>query len=469
MDISANIRNYGEQRLFLVPDSMDPEHRFYLVLSEEDLDSPKATLSLNDRKFTIEGQNDLEFYEEEQQKEFNDRLNELAAEVSDALARGEDLSALDLPEHSEKLRPYDPELIDVREAPISVFQAGTMIADKDINLSPDFQRNAVWDAKRKSRLIESILLRIPLPAFYFSENKSGQLAVVDGLQRLTAIKDFMDGNLRLSELEYLTELEGLTYEDLLKKYNLYGKRFKLTKLSAYVIQPGSPVKVRYDIFRRLNTGGRPLNNQELRNCMASPDLRKALKSMARSKEFALATGKSIDDVRMQAQEMALRFMRFWDWMSRPEGIGLYKGDMDNTLDEFTEEASQPNKFRFAECETAFRNAMVNSEYLFGKHAFRKVFKGYSNNSPRSIINKALFLAFSVVLSRFNPEDVENIAERGEWVGKLANIIDSDSTQSRETMRLISYGTNGVRNIRRSFEVAEELAEELTEGSPDEMA
>lgn len=460
MDILANIRNFGDQRLFLVPDAKEPERRFYLIISQEDIDSPKATLLLKDNKFEIEGTSELEFHEKEVQNDFQAKLDVLASEVKDALSRGEDLSAFDIPEHTEKVKPYDPELIDVREAPISVFQAGTMMTDEDINLSPDFQRNAVWDAKRKSRLIESILLRIPLPAFYFSQRKDGTLSVVDGLQRLTAIKDFMDGKLRLSELEYLTDLNGLSYDELRKKHHLYDKRFKLTKLSAYVIQPDSPVRVRYDIFRRLNTGGRPLNNQELRNCMASPELRKSLKTMAESSEFQSATGHSIDDVRMQAQEMALRFMRFWDWMSKPGGISLYKGDMDYTLDDFTEEASQMNHFPFSECENAFRKAMINSSYLFGKHAFRKVFKGYDDNSNRSVINKALFLAFSVVLSKFDPEMVKNATTGGEWIKKLADIIDGDSVESRETMRLLSYGTNGVRNIRRAFTIADQLATEL---------
>lgn len=461
MDIIANIRNYGDQRLFLVPDANEPERKFYLVISQEDIDTPKATLILKDNKFVIEGHNELEFHEREELENFQIKLNVLAADVSEALSRGEDLSASDLPEHKEKVKPYDPELIDVRESPISVLQASMMITDKDINISPDFQRNVVWDSKRKSRLIESILLRIPLPAFYFSQRKDGTLSVVDGLQRLTAINDFMEGKLVLSELEYLTELNGVSYEILKKKHQLYDKRLRLTKLSAYIIQPESPVKVRYDIFRRLNTGGRPLNNQELRNCMASPELRESLKRMAQSEEFKKATGKSIDDVRMQAQEMALRFMRFWDWISKPDGIALYKGDMDYTLDEFTEEASQMNHFPFTECENAFRSAMINSSYLFGKHAFRKVFMGYTAESNRSLINKALFLSFAVVLSKFDPDKVKNTAAPGEWIGKLADIIDGESEKSRETMRLLSYGTNGVRNIRRAFEIAQELAQELS--------
>lgn len=464
MDILANIKKIGEQRLYLVPDSSEPNKKFYLVLSQEDLDSPKATLKLTDSNgkavFEIVGENQFSFYENQEKMDFIDRLNALANDVREALAQGVDLSSLDLPEHAGKMKPYDPELIDVRDSPISVFQAYTMILDKDINLSPDFQRNVVWDSKRKSRLIESILLRIPIPVFYFSQGKNGKLSVVDGLQRLTAIKSFMDNELKLSELEYLTELNGLTYADLQKKYDLYWRRFKLTKLSANIIQPGSPTKVRYDIFRRLNTGGRPLNNQELRNCMASPSLRNTLRAMAHSPEFIKATGNSIDDVRMQSQEMVLRFMRFWTWMKCNGSIGEYKGEMDTVLDDFTDEVSLNDNFPFAECEADFKNAMINANYLFGRHAFRKVFKGFSNDSTRSLINKALFLAFSVVLSRFNPEDVKNKASQGEWITKLADVIDNDTNESLEIMKLISYGTNGAKNIRTVFTVAEKLTESL---------
>ena len=147
-------------------------------------------------------------------------------------------------------------------------------------------------------------------------------------------------------------------------------------------------------------------------------------------------------------------------MKRTGDLSLYKGDMDATLDDFTDEASQMNNFPFAECEMDFVKGMINASYLFGKHAFRKVFKGSDINSSRSLINKALFLSFAVVLSQYDPEEVRNSSQSGEWIAKLAQIIDGDSDESRETMKLLSYGTNGVRNIRKAFSIAEELAKEL---------
>lgn len=466
MDILANIKSFGEQRLYLVPAPKEPESIFHLILSQEDYESPKATLHLKEPgkgryEFLLEDDNDLVFYEQQEKEAFQEQLNVLASKVKSAIDHGEDIAAIDIPEHAGKMNPYDPELIDIRDTTLSVFQAYLMIQEGDINLSPDFQRNEVWDAKRKSRLIESLLLRIPLPVFYFSQGKNGKLSVVDGLQRLTAIKQFMNNDLKLSELEYLTDLNGLSYSDIQQNFDLYVRRLKITKLSANIIQPGSPTKVRYDIFRRLNTGSRPLNNQELRNCMASPALRTALKNMAGSEEFVNATGNSVDDMRMEAQEMVLRFMRFWDWMTRLNSIADYKGDMDNTLDEFTEEVSLQNNFPFAQCEEAFKNAMRNALYLFGRHSFRKVFRGYNDYSKRLPINKAVFLAFSVVLSSKDHTSLVQNNEPSSWIGKLADEIDSDSQESMEIMKLISYGTNGAKNIKAIFGLAEKLASSLT--------
>lgn len=465
MDILANIKDIGEQRLYLVPDKMNPEAIFYLVLSQDDIDSPKVTLKFvkdnsGNEELQIQKSCALGFYEEQEKTDFYERLTKLAYEAKKALSRGEDLTAIDLPEHVGNLKPYDPEQIDVRDSTISVFQAYDMMKEGDINLSPDFQRNTVWDSKRKSRLIESIFLRIPLPALYFSQSKNGKLSVVDGLQRLSAIKQFMDDKLKLSELEYLTDLNGLTCSEIKGKYDLYSSRLKIEKLNINVIQPGSPTKVRYDIFRRLNTGGRPLNNQELRNCMSSPALRTALKDMAHCAEFSNATGGSISDARMEGQEMALRFMRFWDWIKNKGSIDFYKGDMETTLDAFTDEVSLVNTFPFSECVADFKRAMLNAGYLFGRHAFRKVFRGYTDVSHRLPVNKALFLAFSVVLSKYNTEEVRSKTEYGSWIEMLANAIDSDIPESMEMMKLISYGTNGVKNIKGTFAMAESFASEL---------
>jgi len=173
--------------------------------------------------------------------------------------------------NSFESNPYDPEKIKVRSDKIPVTLIAQMISNGDIDLNPDFQRNLVWDHIQKSRLIESILLRIPLPMFYFAEDKDGKLSVVDGLQRISTIKEFMDNKFPLKKLQYLDEsCGGRYYESKGRKEGIdakYFRWFNLTNLSANIIDPTSPYKVKYDIFRRINTGGRPLNNQEIRNCL----------------------------------------------------------------------------------------------------------------------------------------------------------------------------------------------------------
>src|SRR5574343_39891 len=133
----------------------------------------------------------------------------------------EDESGLERDAPDEIEVPFDPSKIDITVKSITISTLQSRLKNDELDLTPDFQRQAnVWDQKRKSRLIESVLLRIPLPSFYLSEDDEGVYAVVDGLQRLCTLFHFMDhaelnrvtGSklvpLRLKDLQYLKELEG---------------------------------------------------------------------------------------------------------------------------------------------------------------------------------------------------------------------------------------------------------------------
>ena len=173
-------------------------------------------------------------------------------------------------------RPYDPKKIRVDPKTFSLRQIVDMIKDGDLDLAPDFQRKRVWKMREKSRLIESILLRIPLPAFYFSAEGDGLLRVVDGLQRLSTVDDFVKGAFALTDLEYLSnDVAGATFSDL---DSAWTRRIHQTQIFANVIDPQTPTKVKFDIFKRLNTGGSPLNAQEIRHCMSGQRCRDFLKA-----------------------------------------------------------------------------------------------------------------------------------------------------------------------------------------------
>ena len=455
MQITLNLKGYGETRLSVLPledkikGTESIPRDFVLVYCEDDITNPFMTLLLTEEnRFKIISQREIE----ETEEDLMDKLNDLAIKVVESNQMGIDLSAITLSKRALE-KPYNPDQIRVESKTFSIRLIYDMIKDGDLDLSPDFQRNAVWDSFRKSRLIESILLRIPLPMFYFSQDEEGKLSVVDGLQRLTAIKEFMDNRLVLRDLEYLSgTCEGKTYNrDSNKIEEKYYRWFNMTQLSVNVIDPQSPSKVKYDIFRRLNTGGRPLNAQELRNCLAKERVRKALREMAGLSSFKRATGSSISDTRMDAQELALRFIYF-RFLYKRDAIRKYSGNMDLDLDDFVDLLNKMGDFEFDKHVAEYDTAMKIARHLFGRHAFRKVYFNTLKDSPKSLVNKALFVSWSVLLADFDYNKVKKSQEKNSFIPILGKRISNDDGY----YRALSYGTNGRKNILKAFEVAEQI-------------
>jgi len=297
-----------------------------------------------------------------------------------------------------------------------------------------------------------------LPMFYFSEDNEGNLSVVDGLQRISTIKEFMENGFPLKHLQYLNDTcEGRYYETKRNKKGLdtkYLKWFDLTSISANIIDPSSPPKVKYDIFRRINTGGRPLNNQEIRNCLMGKGLRDALKSMASSEEFKSATDKSIKSTRMEDQEIALRFLFFYELLEKKKNIDEYSGYMDLVLDEYTDMNIKSSSQYFEKYIQKFLNAMKNAEYLIGsRYSFRKIQnKDIQPDSHKQLINKALFVCCSVLLANY--DTVLVAANNNE--NSLTNLIADKIETDRQLFYYLSYGTNGKANLIYTFNVLNEL-------------
>lgn len=360
-------------------------------------------------------------------------------------------------EDKEEETPYDPDTIRVDTKPFSLRQIYDMIKANDIDLSPDFQRHLVWDKQRKSRLIESILLRIPLPMFYFSQDEEGKITVVDGLQRLSTIREFMDNELRLKNLEYLEEKCGGKYYKPADKKNAinskYFRWFNMTQITVNVIDPSSPFKLKYDIFRRINTGGKPLNSQEIRNCLSSDSLRKALRKMATLDSFKEATGHSVKDVRMEAQELALRYILFYRKYEQDKTLNNYSGNIDSELNSLTEELSKDKKYNYDIVINKFNNAMLNANHLFGRYAFRKCKTEHINpEAYRQLINKALFVSWSVLLSQFQHSVLKNRNKYESFAIPLALKV----TNNNKLFNYLTYSTNSKVNVQESFKAADEI-------------
>lgn len=392
----------------------------------------------------------------------NEKLDSLALKVAD-----ENQTDIDENEFTEaqEITPYNPDDIRVHQKQFSIKFIEEMIENGDIDFTPDFQRNFVWNSIQKSKLIESLLLRIPLPIFYFAEDKEGRLTIVDGLQRLTTIKEFMNNEFSLTHLEYLDEgVKGRYYKSNPEKRQKgidakYYRWFNMSQFAVNVIDPSSPYKVKYDIFRRINTGGKPLNNQEIRNCLSSKKLRALLLDMSALQEFKDATNGSVKATRMADREIALRFISFYGAYKKDATLkNSYDGYMEYFLDTATEEYANVSEEASRRFVSLYQNAMKNSLLLLGgSNAFRKV--KYENgvvDSRKQLFNKALFVAWSVLLADIPYDLLSQKYPQDYMLVPFAKLLKKDE----QLMYYVSYGTNGKSNLEYIFYKISELIKDL---------
>jgi len=378
-----------------------------------------------------------------------ERLAGLSADWIEGRAQGFDNDSSFAP---ATVPGYGPDEVFVENKPFSLRQIVDLIDTREIELTPDFQRNFIWDKTRQCRLIESILLGLPLPSIYLSQYDDGRLTVVDGLQRLTTIRSFMTDELVLINLEYLKECNEKRFSELVGILSpLRIRRFGQTQIMCFVIDYRSPSKLKFDLFKRLNTGGRPLNNQEIRNCLSRREVQAVLKDMIDLESFKNATDDSVRDTRMAAREAALRFIYFYEHYSLENPLGNYNGDMDATLDDFIDELNKRDFGDLRKYIDIYDNALENCYYLFGTHCFRKVLPE-TIGGRRSPVNKLLMLSFSVLLSKYEHAIVKSSVEENGLTVDLANLIESHS----DLFNAITYGTNGKWNLEIAFSTFSEL-------------
>lgn len=382
-----------------------------------------------------------------------DRLSGLSADWIELKSQGfENTTDFNV---SKNKPGYGPDDIFVENKPFSLKQIVELVRDGDIELSPNFQRNFIWDKTRQSKLIESILLGLPLPSIYLSQYKDGRLTVVDGLQRITTIKKFLENDLVLSNLEYLKECNGYRYKDLEGILsNLRLRRFGQTQIMCFVIDYRSPSQLKFDLFRRLNTGGKPLNNQEIRNCLSRPEVQHILKSMVDLDSFKDATDSSVKDTRMEAREAVLRFIYFYEQYTPQNPLGKYNGDMETTLDNFIDELNYRDLSKIKGYIDKYDNALRIAHYLFGAFCFRKILPS-TLGMRRAQINKLIMLTFSVLLVDYNFEDVIKSNRESSLVESLADFIHTED----RLFDAITWSTNSKWNIETGFKSFKKFLEQ----------
>ncbi len=377
----------------------------------------------------------------------NDHVEDLVDEDGAEGIEPEDTAAVELTE------PFDPKRVRVEQKSMNVDLIVRRLKHDEIDLAPAFQRKGgIWKDREQSRLVESLLIRIPIPAFYIDasdESESAKWVIVDGLQRMTALSRFIvKGELRLTNLEFLTDLEGKSFAELPRAMQ---RRIEETQLVIYTLEPGTPPELKFNIFKRINTGGLPLSLQEIRHALNQGPAVRLLEELAESGDFAKATAGSFKhEQRMNDRECVLRFLAFaatgWEHYSAPSFDYFLNVELKriNGL-------SEVERTRLAErCSRALKA----STRILGKQAFRKVYR--IEETRRRPLSKALFEVWMVAFDRRTDEELARLEERkGDLLAGFADLMKRKGFDDA-----VSASTGDPSRVRERFKSIEELVKRV---------
>ncbi|MEZ4829671.1 MAG: DUF262 domain-containing protein [Bacteroidia bacterium] len=343
--------------------------------------------------------------------------------------------------------PFDPKQVDITVEPATVATLVDRIRHGEIDLFPEFQRSTnLWDNTRMSQLIESILIKLPLPAFYMDVANDDKWVVVDGLQRLSTFKRFMvDKNLKLSHMEFLKELEGKKYDGLDRTLQ---RRIEGTQVTLFKIRKGTPKKVLTNLFYRINTAGLKMTAQEIRHALNQGPATRFLNQVAEEPWFRQYLG--VSPKRMLDRELLLRFIAFYR-----RGPAEYQPSLRMFLDEemehLNEVATDAERSAWA---AACHRSLVRADQLFGQNMFSKALL---HPEGKPVINRSLFETTAVNLAHLTDAGMERLLSQKEafisgYLGMMrkpdfeaaitanTNRVESVVLRHRELQKLITQYT-----------------------------
>jgi len=340
--------------------------------------------------------------------------------------------------------PYDVSKIDILNEPEYVDRMIKKYDNEELILNPDFQRNEVWNEKQKSRLIESILIKIPIPSFYIDARDESRWIVIDGLQRLSSIIRFVKGEYSLRDLEFLKELEGKYYKDIDRNYQ---RRIEDYKLTIYLIRPNTPEEIALNIFTRINTLGSPLSPQELRHALYNGKSTNLLKDIVNSEVFkkVVSPTKAMTK-RMADRELVLRLLAFKlnDYKNYPKSNNL-SIFLANTMKRINKmDRKEVNNLKISIFESLEKSFIVFKEY-----AYRKI---YLNDTIKRPINKSLFETINYFIVRYDKENLEKNSI------KISHNLAELLTNDKKFEFSISRSTNNYDNVLYRFEKIKDIFE-----------
>jgi hypothetical protein len=317
----------------------------------------------------------------------------------------------------------------------SVSDLVSMIRSRDISLDPDYQRNYIWDNKKASLLVESILLSVPIPVIYVAEEIDSRWTVIDGLQRLNALRRFCDNEFRLTGLPVLTELNGLLYTRLNPKAS---RILRNGILRIIVVLQESDPEIKYDIFLRLNRGSIKLNEQELRNCLYRGKFNNLLKELRTYPDFLNCLRMSAPSKRFNDAELALRYLALSENYDRDTGkVRGYRNKMKTFLNKYMASKSEVSDEELAAVSRKFKNTVDKVFQIFGNNAFVRVdpLAGADFRVNRALMDVVMLGA-------------ERLSDRqaGAFKEQIASLQHTLSSGDKKFDDALTYGTNDTKKL-----------------------
>lgn len=337
--------------------------------------------------------------------------------------------------------PFDPKEIKIVVEPKTIDALVARIKNDEIDMFTEFQRKGnLWPPDTQSRLIESLLLRFPLPAFYFDASDDDKWKVVDGLQRLWTFKNFINdktpNRLRLTGLEILKDKEFVNsdYDSLNRKMQ---RRILETHVTTYLIQPGTPKKVKYNIFRRINTGGLSLTSQEIRHALNQGRPANYMQHISEGKKFLEYF--KLPNKRMQDRELILRYVAYMLF-----NYEKYEKPLTSFLDSAMEEIDKKTNEELNNIENNLYKALELSEKLFGEHMYSR---SIVSSQHKKKLNSALFEVWTSILAKLDSQQSKILVQNKE---KL--LSDYRALFANEKFNTsISYSTSDKSSVKERFE------------------
>jgi uncharacterized protein with ParB-like and HNH nuclease domain len=311
--------------------------------------------------------------------------------------------------------------ISLEKADRSLAELKMWFEDGDLIIDPEWQRNYVWNNTQASKLIESFLLNIPVPVVYFAKTIDEQYEVIDGLQRLTSIFNFLDNKYPLTSLDLLTDLKNKKFKDLEKSLQ---SKLKKSTLRSFELSSDTDSDIHFVVFERLNTGGTKLNDMEIRNCLFRGNLNNLIKSLAKDKNFTACINQKTLSRRMHDRALVLRFLAFYEKTHKKCKSGLKK-----FLNDFLETYQNAPEAKLNEYRKAFEESMKACLTVFGNNGFR--LKNDTSSGKKSAgewTSRPNAPIFQVISTSFTDYDLSQITKNADAI--YEEYIDMISTDEK---------------------------------------